>query len=807
MATSFLAQDIRHTFRTLYRDGGFFAVAVLIIAIGIGANTAIFSIFNTLLFRPLPFQEPERLVWVANIGKGGGLSGVTSRASNLRDYRRLNQSFESLTGYYAFFDYRSYTLTGGGEPERVVVVGVAQNFLDTLGIQPELGRNFVDEECIWNGRPAVLLTHGFWMKRYGSDPSIVGRTITINEEPTTVVGILPATFDFASTFTPGSRIDFLNPFPICDETDRNGNTLSMIGRLKPGVTIEQAQAELDVINKQLKDADPARWGLGAEVTGLHEQITGRFRRALMVLFSAVGVVLLIACTNLSNLLLARAASRRKEIAVRSALGAGRSRLIRQMLTESLVLSFCGAVLGVFIAFGINRLVASTHAFGIPLLNEVTIDGTALAFTLVIALVTGLLFGIVPALQLSAKHEYSALNDTNRGSSEERSRTWIRKGLVIAEVTLACVLLVGAGLLLKSFVTLMDVDLGFQPEMTAAWRIQSKYDWEEFEKKNVYARRLVHQVENVPGVESVGMTDALPLGRNRRWGIRVKGEVYPDGKNPGAFPRIVDSNYIQTMRIPLLAGRYFTPHDTSDKEQVMIINEAMARRLWPDRDPIGQIVFTGDGEWHIVGVVANVRHSSLEEEAGSEMYMPITQQRDWGSLELVVRTKKQPELIAPDVRAALSAVDSGLPTSDFQTLGQIVDRAVSPRRFILFLIGAFAATALVLASLGIYGVVSYSVSQRAQEIGIRMALGASASQLQWRIIIETLALTSIGIVLGTIASFGLSRLIASLLYEVSPTDPLTFVSMMVLLTVVATLAGHLPARRASRIDPMSVLGSA
>ena len=792
MASSFFAQDVRHTFRALFRDGGFFAVAVLIIGIGIGANTAIFSVLNTLLFRPLPFQEPEHLVWIANTGKSGGLSGVTSRTSNLRDYRRLNQSFEGLTGYDAFFDYNSDTLTGEGEPERVVVVGVAQNFLETLGIQPAMGRNFVDEESIWNGRPAVLLTHGFWQKRYGGNPGVVGRSITINDEPTTVVGVLPATFDFASTFTPGSRIDFLSPYPICDETDRFGNTLSMIGRLKPGVTVEQAQAELDLINQQLKDA---------------EQITGRFRRALIVLFCAVGVVLLIACTNLSNLLLARAASRRKEIAVRRALGAGRSRLIRQMLTESLVLSFCGAVLGIFIAFALTRLVASTHAFSIPLLNVVTIDGTALGFTLVIALLTGLLFGIVPALQISEKQEYGALNDSNRGSSEEKSRAWIRKGLVVSEIALACVLLVGAGLLLKSFVTLMDVDLGFQPEMAAAWRIQNRYEYSEFDQKNALFKRLVHQVENVPGVESVGLTDTLPLGRNRRWGIRVKGEVYPDGKNPSAFPRMVDSGYIQTMRIPLLAGRNFTPHDTPDREQVMIVNEAMARRLWPDREPIGQVVLIGRGEWHIVGVVANVRHGSLEEEAGSEMYMPVTQQRDWGSLELVVRTKKPPELIAPDMRAALHAVDSGLPASDFQTLGQIVDRAVSPRRFILLLIGAFATTALLLASLGIYGVVSYSVSQRAQEIGIRMALGASASHVQRRIVVETLALTAVGILIGTIASLGLSRLMASLLYDVSPTDPLTFVAMMLLLTVISALAGHLPARRASRIDPMSVLGSA
>lgn len=802
-----LIQDLRHTFRTLRRDAGFFAAAVLIIGLGIGANTAIFSVVNALLLRPLPFQEPDRLVWIANTGKGGGLSAVTSRTSNLRDYRRLSQSFEGLTGYYAFFDYRSYTLTGESEPERVVVVGVAQNFLDVLGIQPEIGRGFVDEECVWNGRRAVLLTHRFWMERFGGDPSIVGSSIALNEQPTTVVGVLPDSFDFASILAPGVRVDFMNPFPISDETDRQGNTLSMIGRLKPGVTIEQAQAELDLINQQLREADPGRWGLGAAVNALHEQITGRFRRALVVLFCAVGVVLLIACTNLSNLLLARAASRRKEIAVRSALGASRSRLIRQMLTESLVFSCCGAVLGILIALGATRILAGTTAISIPMLQTVAIDDTVLLFTLIVALLTGLLFGILPALQISGKREYGALNDSNRGSSEGRGRTWIREGLVVSEVALACVLLVGAGLLLRSFVTLMDVDVGFQPEKTAVWRIETGQRYPEFTERNAFYERLVRRIGAVLGVESVGLTDTLPLGRNRSWGIRVKGEVYREGENPSAFPRIVDNGYIKTMRIPLLAGRDFTPHDNMNKERVMIVNEAMARRLWPDRDPIGRVVLIGRTEWRIVGVVANVRHGSLEAEPGLEMYMPITQQTDWGSLELVVRTKNPPESLAADLRAALLAIDSNLPTRDFQTLGQIVDRAVSPRRFILFLIGAFAGTALLLASLGIYGVVSYSVSQQAREIGIRMALGASATRLRWRIAAKTLTLTTAGISIGTLASLAASRLMASLLYEISPTDPLTLVAVMVLLTLISVAAGHLPARRASRIDPMSVLGSA
>jgi predicted permease len=798
---------LRYAFRTLLRERGFFAVAVLIIGLGIGANTAIFSIVNTLLVRPLPFQEPERLVWVANTGTTGGLSTVTSRTSNLRDYRRLNQSFDSLTGYYAFFDYRSYVLVGDGEPERLVGVGVAQNFLDVLGIQPEIGRNFVDEECVWNGRPAAILTHHFWSRRFGSDPGIVGRSITLNDQPTAVVGVLPAWFDFASIFTPGSHIDFLNPFPVSDETDRWGNTLAIIGRLAPGVTMYQAQAELDLINRQLKEADPGRWGLGAVVGGLQDRITGRFRPALLVLACAVGVVLLIACSNLSNLLLARGASRRKEIALRRALGASRSRLIRQMLTESLLLSGCGAAVGIYIAYGATRLVVGTSAFSIPMLQTVSIDGTALLFTLIIAVATGLLFGLVPALQISGDHEYDALNDSNRGSSEGRGRTWIREVLVISEVALALLLLVGAGLLLRSFMTVMDAELGFQPAGAAVWRIDIGQRYSDFAERNAFYERLVDAVEAVPGVESVGLTDTLPLGRNRSWSVGAKGEVYGEGERPTVFPRLVNSGYIGTMRIPLIAGRDFTPHDTGETEDVMIINEALAGRFWPDRDPIDQAVMIGRREWRVVGVVANVRHSSLEEEAELEMYIPIAQLSDWRSLELAVRTTAPPETVAPGVRAALRAVDSGLPTAEFQTLGQIVDRAVSPRRFILLLIIAFSMTALLLASIGIYGVVSYSVSQQTQEIGIRMAMGASASHVQSRIIVKTLTLTSLGILMGAVGAFALSRLMGSLLYGVSPTDPLTFAGTVLLLILISAFAGHLPARRASQIDPMSVLRSA
>ena len=803
-----LIQDVRYSLRTLRRDMGFGLFALVILALGIGANTAVFSIAQALLLRPLPFHEPGRLVWVANTGKTGGLSSVTSRTSNLRDWRRMNQSFVDLGGYFAFFDYGGYTLSGAGEPERLVGVGVTQTFLPVLGIQPAIGRNFVDEECLWNGRRAALLTHAFWERRFASNPSIVGQALTINNEPTTVVGVLPASFDFASIFSPGSKIDLVMPFAVSDETDRWGNTLSIIGRLKPGATVADAQRELDVINQQLRQADPKRWGLGAAVSPLQEKITGRFRRAVTVLICAVCAVLLIACTNLSNLLLARATARRQEMAVRSAIGATRSRLVRQMLTESVLLSAGGAVLGIFVAVALTRAVASTSAISIPMLHSVGIDRTALAFTMLVASVTGLLFGIVPALQSSGRGDHDALKDAARGSSEGRRGTLVRSALMISEVALACMLVVGAGLLLRSFLTLLDVDLGFQPDRTAAWRIETAVPFETPADRLAYHERLIRRVEAVPGVESVGGTDTLPLGRNRSWTAGARGVIYKQGEAPIVFPRLVDSGYRRTMKIPLIAGRDFTNHDSVTTEKVIMINETMARKLWPGRDALGQIAWVGGrDEWRVVGIVANVRHSSLEQDAESEVYIPVTQHSGWGSLDLVVRSRAGSSALASSVRAALREEDPALPLSEPQTLDDIVERAVSPRRFILQVLVAFAVAAVVLAALGIYGVVSYSVGQRMQEFGIRMALGASNSDVLFRVMSKTLLLTLAGVLLGLLGSLALSKAIGSLLYGITPTDPITFAAMALVLSGVALAAGYVPARRAARVDLASVLRSA
>ena len=686
-------------------------------------------------------------------------------------------------------------------------VGVTRTFLDVLGVQPAPGRNFVDEECVWNGRPAVILTYAFWQRRFGGDPAVVGRSLTLNGQASVVVGVLPASFDFASIFSPGSRIDILTPFPVSDETDRYGNTLATVGRLKPGASVAQAQEDLDGINEQLKREDPGRWGLGAAVTPLRAQVSGRFRRALVVLMCGVGAVLLIACANLSNLLLARSVSRRKEMAMRSALGASRGRLIRQMLTESLMLSLTGAALGTLLAWALVRAVAGTTAISIPLLATVALDGRALAFTAAAAAATGLLFGLVPALQVSRRGDPEALNDAGRGTSEGRARTSIRGALMVAEMAMACMLIVGAGLLLRSFVTLVDVDLGFDAGHAAKWRIDPGQRYGQVEDRRVFYTQLAQRVEGLPGVTAVGLTDSLPLGRNRSWSIQARGETYAQGQVPVAFPRLVDPGYLGAMRIAIVAGRGFSPFDTSDTERVMVVNQTLARRLWPGRDAVGQVVLVGPGEWHVVGVAADVRQGSLEQETGPEMYMPIAQQTDWNSLELIVRSTVPPASLAAGVRAALHDLDPAVPVGGFTTLQDLVDQAVSPRRFLLQVFGAFALAALALAALGIYGVVSYSVRQREQEFGIRMALGASGPRVLAGVLGRTLALALTGVAIGAAGALALASAVASLLYGVEATDPATFVVVATLLTVVAVLAAYVPARRASRVDLAEVLRSA
>lgn len=802
-----ILRDARYALRRIRREPGFFAFAALIIGLGIGASTAVYSVLSPLMLRPLPFEESERLVWIAH-SREAGLSAVTSRTSNLRDFRAMNRSFEGLTGYFAFFEYDSFNLLGAGEPERLVGVGVAQDFLDVLSVRPHLGRSFVDEEGVWGGRPAAILTHDFWTRRFNADPAIVGRALTLDGTPTDVVGVLPASFDFASTFAPASRVDFLYPFPISDETDQWGNTMSLIGRLRPGVTVDQAQADLDDINRRLREADSGRWGLGAVVSPLRDHLAGEFRTALFLLVAGAGAVLLVACANLSNLLLARGRRRTREMAVRSALGADRPRLLRQLTIESLILAVCGGVIGVLIAVAIARAVAAASAIRIPLLDSVSVDAAALFFALALTIVAGLFVGLAPMLQLAGGSEAGVLNDASRGSTEGRRAVAVRDVLVIAEVALACVLLVGGGLLLRSFTRVLDVELGFEPQGVVGWRVDTDRDFETRTEAMAFYESLIANVEAVPGVEAAGLTDTPPLGRNRTWGIRVHGVAYADGEWPTMFPRMVDSRYLDVMRIPLLAGRHFTPYDDENSQRVVIINETAARTLFPGDDPIGRnVIISGPEQWQVVGVAADVRHQSLETGSGLEVYIPLPQTPDYSGLTMAVRSNLPVGALARGVREALTNVDPAMPSGDYRTLDSVVETAVSPRRFILVVLGGFAGTALLLAALGIYAVVSYSVSQRIPEIGIRMALGESAARVRRQVVARTLLLAGIGVTLGAALSFVASRLMQSMLYGVEPTDALTFGGMAAVLLLVAALAGYLPARRASRVDPLVALRSA
>jgi predicted permease len=799
-----LKQDVRYAARTLRRDYGFAIFAILIVGLGVGACCTIFCVVNTLLIHSLPFRNPQRLVWIANHDDAtGDMSTKTTQVDHFLDLREKNQSFTDMAAYMAFYGLGDAKLIGEGEPERLTSIPVTQNFFTLLGIAPKLGRQFSAEECKWNGPKAVMLSDAIWRRRFAADPNIVGRALPFDGGPATVAGVLPASFDFGTIFAPGTRIDIFEPFPLSPETNKWGNTLSIVGRLKPGATVKSAQAEVTVLGKLDKQAHAERNDFDPIVCGLAKHVSGRLRPALFVLATAVGVVMLIVCANLSNLLLARGATRQKEFAIRAALGAAKRRLIRQMLTESLMLSCCGAVVGLVLALVGTRVLSHLSSVSIPLLGEVHIDASVLVFTLLISVATGLVFGLVPALQARDLKLYDTLKDSTRGSSQGRGHAWIRNALVVSEIGLACVLLVGAGLLIRSFLRVLNVDMGFHPERAAAVRIDPSSSYKTQEQRNAYFTEALHRVLDVPGIQAAGLSDALPLGHNRSWGIAAKGVVYTPENYPNGFPRIISDGYFHAMGIPLKKGRDFSERDDKNTLAVIILNETCAHNLWPGEDPIGRIV-AEDVDRTVVGVAGDVHHMALEEGSGNEFYIPIRQTGDYGSVDLVVRTSMPTTELAGRLREALRPIEPDLPTQNLRTLQTLVDRAVSPRRFVVILLGGFAGFALVLASLGIYAVISYSVSQRTQEIGIRMALGASAEMLQKSILLQTLGLAGIGMAAGTAASWILARALNGMLFGVTPADPVTFAAMGVILAAVAGLAGYLPARRASRIEPMSAL---
>ena len=801
---STLVQDARYAARAVRKDFGLFMFAVCIVGLGVGACTAIFSVLSPLLLRALPFDEPERLVWIANDGEGG-MSAVTSRASNLRDFRELSRAFDGLTGYNAFFEQGGYNYGGDEQAQRLVGVGVAGNFLEVLGVQPVVGRGFNAEESRWGGPNAVVLSHGFWQRQFAGETDVVGRSILLNNDPSQVVGVLPADFDFAAVFAPHTRVDFLRVFPISDETDRWGNTLSIIGRLAPGVTAAQAQEDLDRVILGLQEADPERWGLGAVVDGLQHKIAGPFRSALLLLAIAAGAVMLIVCVNLSSLLLAKSSRRSREMAVRSALGASRLRLVRQMLIESSILSGGGALLGLGVAWTVTRFVSGLQGLRVPLLSEVAVDGQALLFTVALACAVGVAVGIIPALQVSIGGEASMFRGTRRSMSASRHSTRFREILVVGEVALACMLLVVGGLLLRSFQNVLDVDLGFSPDQVVTWQLSTSRSFDEHPELVAHMRQIAAGVEALPGVSSVGLSDAIPLGRNRTWPLGAPGYTYENDQGHfSTFPHMVDAGYLRTLDIPLVAGRHFTPEDTHDRPYVAILNETAAAKVFHGEDPLGRTVIIAGDETEVVGIVKDIRHRSLEVEAGPQMYLPMAQIPAFSTLDLVVRSSVAAPALAPSVSTAIRALDPSIPTREYHTLSGVVDRSVSPRKLTLQLLVAFAATALLLAALGIYGVLSYSVAERIPEIGIRMALGETGFEVLRRVVGKTVLLASVGLAFGAAGSYAASRGVASMLYGVQAGDPWTFVVMAAMLLGVAVLAGFLPALRAARTNVASVL---
>ena len=800
-------RDLGYAFRTMKRDYGFTIFAILIVGLGVGASCTIFSVLNTILIRPLPFRDPGRLVWMANhTDDTNDMSGKTVQVNYLLDYRKLNKSFADLGAYMAFYGPGDAKLIGDGQPERLTSVPVTQNFFPLLGVETQVGRQFSAEECVWNGPRVAMLSDGLWRRKFAADPNIVGKVLKFDGGPVTIVGVLPASFDFGTIFAPGTKVDMYEPFPLTTETNRWGNTLAIVGRLKQGASMEQAQAEAAILGPQLQRENPKMNEFDPKLSMLPAHVSGRLRPALLVLAGAVGVVMLIVCANLSNLLLARSAARQKEIAIRVALGAERRHLLGQILTESVLLSCSGAALGVVLAFLGARVLAQLSAMKIPLLADAGLDKASLAFAILIAVATGLLFGLAPAWSASELTLHDALQDSNRGSSRGRGHAWMRSALVVAEISLACVLLASAGLLIRSFLHVLDVNLGFAPEHAMALRIDPNDSYKTQEQKNAYFTEALHDVMNVPGIEAAGLSDALPLGWNRSWGFAAKGVQYKPGKYPGGFPRMISEGYFRAMGIPLKAGRDFTERDTKGALNVIILNETAARTLFPAQDPIGQIVLADQPERTVVGVVGDVRHMTLEEGSGNEFYIPMRQTQDYGVVDLVVRSSLPTGQLASKLREALQPIEPNLPTSNLRTMQAVVDRAVSPRRFVVILLGGFAAFALILASLGIYAVISYSVSQRKNEIGIRMALGASPAMVRQLILVETMHLAGIGTAIGIVGALIATRLAASLLYGVTATDPATFGGMIVVLAAVAALAGYLPAVRAAKIEPVMLLRS-
>lgn len=796
-------QDLRYGARMLLKRPGFTLAAVITLALGIGANTAIFSVVNAVLLRPLPYADSDRLVMLSTEETDGvlGNTGYTTFV----DWRERSRSFERL----ALIRSWGGTLTGQGDPEVIEGLRVSADYFKMLGVSPALGRDFEIEEDRPASRFVVIISQSLWQRRFNSDPQILGKQLTLSDQPFTIVGVMPSNFrDFlAANFYEPAEVwapvgyDIAQPFAC-----RSCQHLKAIGRLKPDVSLDQARIEMKTIMEVMAREHPTTYATSAvSMARLQDQFVGAIRPALYLLLVAVGLVLLIACANIANLLLARASERAREFAIRATLGAGEWRIVRQLLIESLLLSVVGAGLGLLLAvWGTETLIRISPA-QILQLQSVSVDAWVLGFTLLMSLVTCLLFGLAPAWQAARQDTQLALKEGARGSSGKKQRR-LRESFVVAQMMFALVLLVGAGLLIRSFIEVLDSTPGFETRNLLAMQVPAtgaKYN--EAERVIAFYAESLERIQALPGVEAAGIVSNLPFGGNMDMsGFHVEEQPLANpAEAPSAERYGISTNYLRAMGIPLLRGRWFTEHDNSNTPLVVLVNNTAAQRIWPNEDPIGKRIRLGgidDPLRTIVGVVGDVHHYGLEIPPDLQAYVPHAQ---WAAsyMQLVVRTGPEPGALATPVREAIHAIDPDIPVYKVSTMNQLISASVAQRRFTLLLIGVFATVALLMAAVGIYGVMSYIVAQRTQEIGIRLALGAQPKDVFKMIVGQGMLLTLLGIVLGLVGAFALTRLMESMLFGIESTDLLTFAAIAVLLTAVSLIACCVPGRRATRVDPL------
>ena len=802
-------QDLRYAGRSLRRQPGFTLIAVLTLALGIGANTAIFSVVNGVLLRPLPYSEPDRLVRLFTAFRGSGNERYAMSQPEFMDYKGLTRVFENA----AAFTGASLTLTGDGDPERVRGIAATADLFPVLGIHPALGRGFEPDDGRTGVEPVVVLTHEFWQTRFGGEPGVLNRILQLNGISRRVVGILPpgATVEQAQAFIP----HYINPDSLAG---RASNYLSGVARLRPGVSVERAQAELNALTRQLAEryanTYPAEMGYGATVVAMHDEVVGDVRPALLILLGAVGLVLLIACANVANLLLARGEARQREIAVRLALGGGRTRILRQLLTESSVLALAGAAGGMLLAWWGMKVLFAVNPTAIPRIELARIDWTVWLVTLVVALLTGLLFGLAPALHLVATESQASLHDGSRGS-EGPGRHRLGRTLVAGEIALAVVVVIGAALLMRSFQSLRGTDPGFNPDgiLTVDLALPAaRYD---VDASTRFYQQLVDRLGALPGVAmAAAASDLPPAAGGRNWDIIIDGRPRDPGQSaPSPHVRAVTAGYFEAMGIPAVRGRLSGTGDRRGTELVAVLNQTAARHYWPGEDPVGQrIRFDRDYPWiTIVGVARDVRSMGLGNPPPAELYLvheqlPESARGTERAMYALMRTAGDPAALAGQARAVVHELDPQLAIISIRTMDEMMNLAVAQPRFTLLLLGTFGAVALALAAIGIYGIMAYAVRRRTREIGIRMALGARPASVLSHLIGEGMRLALVGLAAGVLGALALTRLMRGLLYGVSPTDPLTFAAIVVLLAGTALLASWIPALRAVRISPVSALRS-